>query len=128
MILVTGGCCQGKRQFVKKSFGLIDADFSQSDACEFDDAFSKPALDHLERLVARAVLADRDPTALIENGLERNGDIILVCDETGCGIVPADRQDRAIREAAGRIACLAASRAEKVYRVCCGIPMLIKGK
>ena len=32
------------------------------------------------------------------------------------------------REAAGRLACLLAARADTVIRVCCGLPRLLKGE
>ena len=36
--------------------------------------------------------------------------------------------ERAAREAAGRLACLLAARADTVVRVCCGLPQLLKGE
>ena len=36
--------------------------------------------------------------------------------------------ERAAREAAGRLACLLAQRADAVVRVFCGIPVVLKGK
>ena len=44
------------------------------------------------------------------------------------GVVPVDPAQRAAREAAGRLSCLLAARAETVVRVCCGIPQLLKGE
>ena len=35
---------------------------------------------------------------------------------------------RAQREAAGRLSCLLAERADTVVRVCCGLPQLLKGE
>ena len=43
-------------------------------------------------------------------------------------MVPVDREGRAAREAAGRLACLLARRADAVVRVFCGIPVVLKGK
>jgi adenosylcobinamide kinase/adenosylcobinamide-phosphate guanylyltransferase len=45
----------------------------------------------------------------------------------GGGVVPVDARQRADREAAGRLACLLAARADTVIRVCCGLPQLLKG-
>lgn len=41
-------------------------------------------------------------------------------------MVPADPGERAAREAAGRLACLLARRAERVVRVFCGLPQVLK--
>lgn len=39
-----------------------------------------------------------------------------------------DAKQRADREAAGRLACLLAQRADTVVRVFCGLPILLKGE
>ena len=53
---------------------------------------------------------------------------VVIATEVGGGVVPVDREERAAREAAGRLACLLARRADAVVRVFCGIPVVLKGK
>ena len=53
---------------------------------------------------------------------------VVIATEVGGGVVPVDPAQRAAREAAGRLSCLLAARAETVVRVCCGIPQLLKGE
>ena len=53
---------------------------------------------------------------------------VLIGTEVGCGIVPMDAEERAKRERRGRLQCLIAERADRVVRMCCGIPQVIKGK
>ena len=53
---------------------------------------------------------------------------VVIATEVGGGVVPADRSERAAREAAGRLSCLLARRAETVVRVFCGIPTVLKGE
>ena len=53
---------------------------------------------------------------------------VVISTETGGGVVPVDAGERAAREAAGRLACLLAERADTVVRVLCGLPMALKGK
>ena len=43
-------------------------------------------------------------------------------------VVPMDPQERASREAAGRLACLLAARAACVVQMFCGIPTVLKGE
>mgnify|MGYP001625006053 CR=1 FL=1 len=54
-----------------------------------------------------------------------------VCDAqdraAGCADLDALPDERAAREAAGRLSCLLAERAETVIRVFCGIPTVLKG-
>jgi len=51
---------------------------------------------------------------------------VVTAAEVGGGVVPADPGERAAREAAGRLACLLARRAERVVRVFCGLPQVLK--
>ena len=53
---------------------------------------------------------------------------ILIATEVGGGVVPMDVKQRADREAAGRLACLLAARAECVVQMFCGIPTVLKGE
>lgn len=51
---------------------------------------------------------------------------VVVATEVGGGVVPVGRDQRAAREAAGRLSVLLAQRAERVVRVFCGLPMELK--
>ena len=53
---------------------------------------------------------------------------VVIATEVGGGIVPATAEERAAREAAGRLACLLAKKADTVIRVFCGIPIVLKGE
>ena len=53
---------------------------------------------------------------------------VVIATEVGGGVVPVDAKQRADREAAGRLACLLAQRADTVVRVFCGLPILLKGE
>ena len=52
-------------------------------------------------------------------------DVVLMT-EVGSGLVPVDPDERAAREAAGRLSCLLAKEADEVYRVLCGIAKRLK--
>ena len=58
---------------------------------------------------------------------EKNPQIVVVTDEVGYGIVPMEAEERAWREACGRVCTVLAQQAEEVVRVCCGIGRRIKG-
>ena len=53
---------------------------------------------------------------------------IVIATEVGGGVVPMDAGARAGREAAGRLACLLAARADCVVQMFCGIPTVLKGE
>ena len=53
---------------------------------------------------------------------------IVIATEIGGGLIPMDPTERMKREAAGRLSCLLAERADTVVRVCCGLPQFLKGE
>ena len=79
-----------------------------------------------QEFVKRWLKAGRSPKDLTAAILEENKDIIIVCDEIGCGLVPVDAFEREYREETGRIMTALAEHAEWVDRVVCGIGMRIR--
>ena len=102
MIFITGPLYSGKRTFAQKLPGRRVTDVQEL-------AAEAPELD---------TLADR---------LAAEYEIILAT-EVGGGVVPMEAQQRAAREAAGRLACLLAARADCVVQMFCGIPTVLKGE
>ena len=81
---------------------------------------------------AEAVEASHSPLDDLQEKLRSLADRlsqkeVVIATETGGGVIPLDPQERRNREAAGRLSCLLAERAETVVRVCCGIPQVLKG-
>ena len=56
------------------------------------------------------------------------GWVILVSNEVGLGIVPENPLARRYRDLVGQANQLVAQRAEEVVLMCCGIPLVVKGK
>ena len=104
MMFITGPLYSGKRTFARKFRGSVIADVQ-------DAAAEVQTPEQLEALARE--LAEYD---------------IVIATEVGGGVVPMDAEARAGREAAGRLACLLAQRAETVIRVCCGLPQALKGE
>lgn len=113
MILIIGGVGQGKLDYVLKKTGYT----LENVAYTPEDGAKKPIFAGLERW------GDLDETAL----LAQNPDVIFICAEVGCGVVPADPAERIWREKVGRLCCRLAERADTVERIFCGLPMVLKG-
>ena len=129
MILVIGGSFQGKRDFAAARFAAgrpVDwtdgakASLEEMLEAEFICRFHRFA----ERLLRGEIQADCEELARLLR--ERRPDRVVISDETGCEIVPMDRQLRMIREETGRLLCRMARESEQVWRVTCGIGQRIK--
>lgn len=102
MIFITGALYSGKRTYAEKLGGQQIAD--------------------VQDLAADA----QDLTALADE-LAARYDVVMAT-EIGGGVVPMDEGQRTAREAAGRLACLLAARADIVVEMFCGIPTALKGE
>ena len=106
MIFVTGPLFAGKKEYV----------------CWSEEDLSAKAAWDVQDLAAQA----EDLEALADDLSAQYP--VLIATEVGGGVVPMDPAQRVAREAAGRLACLLAQRAETVIRVCCGLPQALKGE
>ena len=101
MLFVTGPLYSGKRTFSQKFGGRQICDVQNLAAHATD----------LEKLADELAAYD-----------------VVTATEVGGGIVPIDPAERARREAAGRLACLLAARADCVVQMFCGLPTILKGE
>ena len=115
MVLIVGGMAQGKLAFARRELGV--------DAWSDGVIGKENCIYNLHRALRNQPEADD----LLERWLTENPNGIVICDEVGCGVVPMDREDRSWRERVGRTCCALAERADKVVRLYCGIPSMIKG-
>ena len=107
MIFVTGPAFSGKQEYIQRALGLDDKAFAECAVRDVQD-----------------LALSKDPDELADRLAEKR---IVIATEIGGGIVPADPEEREKREAAGRLACRLAERADTVIRVCCGLPQVLKG-
>ena len=101
MIFITAPLYSGKRTFAQNFPGTRITDVQELAA----------AAEDLESLADRLAAYD-----------------LVLATEVGGGVVPMDAAERAAREAAGRLACLLAARADCVVQMFCGLPTVLKGE
>ena len=102
MIFITGPLYSGKRTYAKKLGGRQIADVQD-------------------------LAADAQDLTTLADELSARYDVVIAT-EIGGGVVPMDAGQRAAREAAGRLGCLLAARADIVVEMFCGIPTALKGE
>ncbi|MBS6396132.1 MAG: bifunctional adenosylcobinamide kinase/adenosylcobinamide-phosphate guanylyltransferase [Clostridiales bacterium] len=125
MILVTGGCFQGKTAYACERFGIDRGEAVDGAVCPLEDLYHVRLLYHFHEYIRRLMEAEQELS--VPELLRRNPGIVLVTNELGYGVVPVDRFDRAYREKTGRVCCEIAKEAAKVHRVVCGMGTVIKG-
>ncbi|MDF1495627.1 bifunctional adenosylcobinamide kinase/adenosylcobinamide-phosphate guanylyltransferase [Caproiciproducens sp. CPB-2] len=127
MELYIGGYAQGKLTYVLKKTGIPPERVYDAAAAATDCAETKAAvINHFHILVKTLLEEGKDPEDRIREILARNPRVIVISDEVGNGIVPADAGEREYRERLGRILCGLAEKADKVERIVCGIGQKIK--
>jgi adenosyl cobinamide kinase/adenosyl cobinamide phosphate guanylyltransferase len=80
----------------------------------------------LKQRAPRAILSEA--ARLAESLKKTRGLVIIVTNEVGCGIVPANRLARDFRDIAGRINQTIAHISDTAYFMISGIPLVIKKK
>lgn len=126
MRLIVGGTGQGKLAYAMEETACPPQKTADGASCTVRDLRSCRVFDHLHLFIRREMQAGRDPWTVLSQALEENPEIVIVCDEIGCGIVPADPFERAWRERTGRICCELARRARRVERVFCGCVQVLR--
>lgn len=124
MHLIIGGAYQGKEDYAVRELGMDSEKICHCDLAGEPD-FSASCIAGLEQFSRRCVRTGREPAEVLE-ALELRGKV-LICEDISCGLVPLEAEERAWREATGRMLCALAARAERVTRIFCGLPQRLKG-
>ncbi len=125
-ILVTGGACQGKLEFVRSYFDarkyrVYDGVLPLTDGASSQQDEDGMIIDHLDRYAWEHM---EDGTDLLQNIMEAAKgrlNCVIIGDETGCGIVPADEKQRRFRDVYGRLMTDLSRKASQTWRVFCGL-------
>ncbi len=126
MIFIIGGSDQGKCAFARETLGAAEDDFfiCGEETREID--FSRRCIAHIECFALGCVRRGESVEDYWRANAARLDGKVLIADDISCGIVPVDATLRAWREANGRANAFLAGRAERVWRVFCGLGQVIK--
>lgn len=109
MIFIIGGAYQGKTEYARKNFG---------GKYQFVEKYHE--------VVRRQMQEGKNPLLEAEKLLAAEGDLVIISNEVGYGLVPVEKEERQYRECVGRVNCFFAGQAEQVIRVICGVGSVIK--
>lgn len=124
MEMIIGGAYQGKAAYAKAQFPDVDWKFGGEITEE--ELLKAEGILGLQEYIRKALKAGEDLTGLAEKLAQQDTDVILVSEEVGYGIVPADAFERQYREAVGRVCTALAAKSRRVTRVVCGIGTVLK--
>ncbi|MBR0156296.1 MAG: bifunctional adenosylcobinamide kinase/adenosylcobinamide-phosphate guanylyltransferase [Clostridia bacterium] len=125
MELIIGGAYAGKLTYAAAKYGFGEGDVL--DLALRDPDGSSPALRHLEAYTKRCAengFSAEKTLEMLEPCLAAGAAVISR--EIGSGIVPMDETERRWRELHGQVLSALAKRAERVTRLFCGIPEVLK--
>lgn len=124
MEMIIGGAYQGKAAYAKAQFPDVDWKFGGEITEE--ELLKVEGVLGFQEYIRKALKAGEDLTGLAEKLAQQDTDVILVSEEVGYGIVPADAFERQYREAVGRVCTALAAKSRRVTRVVCGIGTVLK--
>lgn len=127
-ILVIGGACQGKKEWVQSVFPEYKDISVEALLTENREGRQKGfvCLNQFHLNMRHWIMQDKNYQEDL-NFIMSNPSWLIVADEIGNGIIPMDKLERKWREETGRALCKIAKEADEVYRIYCGIPEKIKG-
>lgn len=126
MELIIGGSYQGKTEYAH-SLGIRVEDIVDGKCGDIFTDRKYICINNYHLLIKRLLSMNIDPLAFSKELFENNPDIVIISTEIGSGIVPIEKQERVWRESVGKTMTYLASRSQRVTRLCCGIPAVIKG-
>lgn len=131
MKLIVGGYWQGKLAYVMEkhpedSLVVLDGETMAEEGFQKTYPEGRLVVNRFHNWVRRRMADGGFPEEEIKCFVEKHPDCIIISDEVGNGIVPADALEREFRERTGRILVELAKEAKEVERIVCGIGQKIK--
>lgn len=136
MILIIGGMCQGKHGFCRSKYPDAEVIEHYEERIRDELKEGKDPVSEAEKWlneISAVMEMDGTDSAIhlsmdTENRFkeQKPRELVIIMNEVGSGVVPMDKDDREWRESVGRVSCLFAKRADKVYRLFVGIPQRLK--
>jgi len=126
MILIYGGAYQGKLDFARENYFIIESDIFNCADDSINIDFSKKCINGYHKFIFSQIKAEQDSVGFVKENLVKFKDKIIICDDISAGVVPISAETRFWREAVGRCATLLSKNSHEVWRIFCGIGTRLK--
>lgn len=126
MHLIIGGRGQGKLEY---AIGLSDLEvvIANLGVCDFDEIFKADIIYNIHIGIKKMIENGINPIEKFEKSIDMLMNKILIGDEIGCGIVPADSFERQWRDETGRVYTMLSANSARVDRIWAGCVSKLKG-
>ncbi|MDE8731625.1 hypothetical protein P0G10_00650 [Eubacteriales bacterium DFI.9.88] len=124
MNFVFGGAYQGKLDYAKENFSVKEIYICDAKRPELD--FSKDTIYGLEDFVLACLRGGVEAADYLREHIDQLRAKTVICTDLSQGVVPIDRELRALREMTGRTMIYLAKEADSVTRVFCGLGQTLK--
>lgn len=128
MRLIIGGYAQGKTKYARELFPQAKLVHIRSLDGEkaSGDAIIISGLNEWVKECMKSGKMEEELQAFVDSLVESFPEAVFITDENGNGVVPIKKAERDYRDVIGHIQISLAGKAERVERVVCGIPVIIK--
>lgn len=128
LTIIIGGKAQGKLAYVLNRTGYRIEKVCDGGQMIPGSEIVHPIINHFHLYIRRALQQGYSLEKILEQIQNCKGDLHLICDEVGSGVVPMDAFERNYREQVGRMMCKLVKDADQVIRIQCGIGQILKDK
>jgi len=126
MILIIGGAYQGKLDYALERFALTEDDVCRCSDDRADAPERRKIVYEFDKWILALLKASRDVPEAVRLFMDDHADVVVICNDISCGVVPIDPLMRSWREAVGRALAEMSRASDEVVRLYCGIPTRIK--
>ena len=125
MILIFGGAYQGKLAYALERFKAIESDVYRC-GDDVNMPKGKKIIYEIDKWILALVKNNIDTEKAMRQFVDGNQDVVVICNDISCGVVPLDPELRKWREEAGRALAMLSRISDEVIRLFCAIPTRIK--
>lgn len=124
MELYFGGAYNGKLSYIKNQLGFDDNEINYCNNNDID--YSKKVISGLHIFIYDKLSKSESPLQYFIDNIDKFQGKIIICDDLSSGIVPLKREDRVWREETGKVLQFLSGNSNRVVRIFCGIPQVLK--
>ncbi|MCG7343870.1 bifunctional adenosylcobinamide kinase/adenosylcobinamide-phosphate guanylyltransferase [Sporosarcina sp. ACRSL] len=126
MRVIIGGAHNGKRTYVRRMLADVPHHWVDCSASNVEiPSDGKVVIDRIEQWLAQTEMTESEAVEFIVKAIEEK-DVIFILTDIGRGIVPMDAEQRALRDACGRLYQRLIAQADEVTRIWYGLAQTLK--